>query len=76
MANTRPEQRRAQAHDYLQRARALLEVGDFARSLSLVDTALTLDPSRAEANDLRRQIDQAWAANELGRPSRSRGAGV
>jgi tetratricopeptide (TPR) repeat protein/predicted Ser/Thr protein kinase len=76
VANTRPEQRKAQAHDYLQRARALLEVGDFARSLSLVDTALALDPSRAEANDLRRQIDQAWAANELGRPSRSRGAGV
>jgi tetratricopeptide (TPR) repeat protein/predicted Ser/Thr protein kinase len=75
-AAARPEQRRAQAQDYLDRARTQLAVGDFARSLSLVDAALALDPMRTEANELRRHIDQAWAANELGRPSRSRGAGV
>jgi tetratricopeptide (TPR) repeat protein/predicted Ser/Thr protein kinase len=75
-AATRPEQRRAQAQNYLDRARTQLAVGDFARSLSLVDAALALDPQRAEANELRRHIDQAWAANELGRPTRSRGAGV
>jgi tetratricopeptide (TPR) repeat protein/predicted Ser/Thr protein kinase len=70
----KPEQRRAQAQDYLERARTHLAVGDFARSLSLVDAALALDPTRTEANDLRRHIDQAWAANELGRPNRARGA--
>jgi tetratricopeptide (TPR) repeat protein len=72
----KPEQRRAQAQDYLERARTHLAVGDFARSLSLVDAALALDPTRTEANDLRRHIDQAWAANELGRPARARGANL
>jgi Tfp pilus assembly protein PilF len=76
VAAIRPEQRRAQAQDYLDRARAQLAAGDFARSLSLVDAALSLDPTRTEAHDLRRHIDQAWAANELGRPARSRGAGA
>jgi len=71
-----PEQRRAQALDYLERARRQLAVGEYARSLSLVDTALMVDPTLSESHELRRQIDRVWAESELAGPASTGGAGT
>ena len=60
------ERRHAKAVEYLERARTLLSTGDFARSISLVDAALVIDPT-PDAQILRQQIDQAWADVEIGR---------
>jgi len=73
-----PSRQRSQVpvDEYLARARRFLAANQFARSMSLVDTALALEPQRAEAHDLRRHIDEAWAADEIGRQGRSGQAGA
>ncbi len=55
-----PHEREEAAKDELERARAALEVDDFAEADAALDAAAELDPSNPDITELRERVRAAW----------------